>query len=129
MADETEIADEEIIIRHIPGGTMYQAPGPRPTSMNFKLRPELAETGVSVTRLSITSPARLLTTVRSTPESKVAAARVGDVRALGLNVVPRELPHDLGHSEIQDGTASLNSELIRKRLARLFRFIDLAPTS
>jgi hypothetical protein len=46
-----EIADDELLLRHIPGGTLWQAPGPRITSANFQLRHDRNETGVSVTRL------------------------------------------------------------------------------
>jgi hypothetical protein len=55
-----DIADDEILLRHIPGGTLWQAPGPRITSANFQLRHDRQETGVSVTRLAITSPERLI---------------------------------------------------------------------
>jgi hypothetical protein len=55
-----EIADDEDLLRHIPAGSLWPAPGPRITSANFQLRHDRLETGVSVTRLSITSPERLL---------------------------------------------------------------------
>jgi hypothetical protein len=88
------IADDEVLLRHIPGGTLWQAPGPRITSANFQLRHDRNETGVSVTRLHITAPQRLLELVGGSPEqgSRVASVRAGDVRALGLRVVPKPLP-------------------------------------
>ena len=91
MAD---IGDEEQLLRHIPGGTLWQAPGPRITSANFQLRHDKNETGVSVTRLNITSPKRLLELVGGDPAqgSRVPAARVGDIRNLGFQVVPKPLP-------------------------------------
>jgi hypothetical protein len=55
-----EVTDEEYLLRHIPGGTLWQAPGPRITSANFQLRHDRQETGVSVTRCKITTPQRLL---------------------------------------------------------------------
>src|SRR5438445_10487578 len=102
-----DIADDEYLLRHIPGGTLWQA---RITSANFQLRHDRNETGVSVTRVKITSPQRLLALVGADPEhgSRVATARVGDVRALGLIVVPKPLTEDPGHSEIQSDTASLD---------------------
>jgi hypothetical protein len=45
-----DIADDEDLLRHIPGGSRWQAPGPRITSGNFELRQDRNETGVSVTR-------------------------------------------------------------------------------
>ena len=123
------IADDEPILRHIPSGTLWQAPGPRITSANFHLRQDRGETGVSVTRLKITGPERLLELVGGKLEagSRVAQARVGDVRALGLRVVPKPLPEDPGHSEIQSDMASLDEDQTRKRIARVFRFLGEDP--
>lgn len=129
MSEEEAIPDDEILLRHIPGGTAWQAPGPRITSGNFQLRADRNETGVSVTRLKFTAPDRLLTLVggnRATG-SRVAAVRVGDVRRLGLRVVPAPLPDDPGHAEIQSDSATLDDPLTRKRLATLFRFYDDPP--
>lgn len=50
-----EIADDEILLRHVPGGTLWQAQGARITSANFQVRHDRNETGVSVTRLQITT--------------------------------------------------------------------------
>src|SRR5438132_10723311 len=101
MSGTDDIADDEILLRHIPGGTLWQAPGPRITSANFQLRHDRNETGVSVTRLQITTPQRLLGLVGGSPQkgSHIASVRVGDVRALGLQVVPRPLEEDMGHAE------------------------------
>lgn len=83
------------------------------------------ETGVSVTRLQIITPERLLALVRGSAEagSRVASARTGGVRAMGLKAVPRPLPDDPGHAEIQSDTASLDDHACRKRLAMLFQFL------
>jgi hypothetical protein len=123
MTTVDPIADEETILRHIPGGTTWQAPGPRITSGNFELRHDRNETGVSVTRLSITTPERLLELVGGSAlqGSRIAQVRVGDVRAPGLRVVSRPLPEDPGHSEIQSHTANLDDHAIRKKLACLRR--------
>jgi len=119
------IADDEVLLRHIPSGTLWQAPGPRITSANFQLRHDRNETGVSVTRLTITTPARLLELVASGPHqgSRVAAAQAGAIRALGFLVVPKPLPDDPGHSEIQSNQASLDDHACRKKLALLFQFL------
>jgi hypothetical protein len=120
-----DIGDGESLLRHIPGGTLWQAPGPRITSANLQLRHDRNETGVSVTRLNITSPQRLLQLVGGRVElgSRVASVRVGDVRALGLRVVPKPLPDDQGHAEIQSDEASLDDHACRKKLALLFQFV------
>lgn len=119
------IADDEDVLRHIPGGTLWQAPGPRITSANFQLRHDRGETGVSITRLRITPPERLLALVGSDHKqgSRVAWARVGEIRGLGLVVVPKPLPDDPGHSEIQSDQASLDDHACRKKLAGLFQFL------
>jgi hypothetical protein len=120
-----EVADDEHLLRHIPGGTLWQAPGPRITSANFQLRHDRKETGVSVTRWKITTPQRLLELVGGSVQagSRVAYARVGEIRALGLGVVPKPLPTDSGHAEIQSDRSSLDDHAGRKRLAMLFQFL------
>ena len=124
-----EIADDEYLLRHIPGGTLWQAPGPRITSASFQLRHDRNETGVSVTRLMITTPRRLLELVGGSPEhgSRVASVRVGDVRQLGLRVVAKPLADDPGHAEIQSDKASLDDHASRKKLALLFHFLAEEP--
>jgi hypothetical protein len=121
-----EIGDEEHILRHIPGGSLWQAAGPRITSANFQLRHDRNETGISVTRLKITTPRRLLDLVGGSPEkdSRVASALVKEVRAVGLRVVPKPLPEDPGHAEIQSDLASLDDHACRKRLSMLFHFLS-----
>jgi hypothetical protein len=120
-----DIADDEYLLRHIPGGTLWQAPGPRITSANFQLRHDRNETGVSVTRLKTTTPERLLELVGGSLEkgSHVASIRAGNVRALGLKVVAKPLAEDAGHAEIQSDTVSLDDHACRKRLALMFQFV------
>ena len=120
------IDDEEYFLRHIPGGEPWQASGPRITSANFQLRHDKGETGVSVTRLGMTSPDQLLQLMAGSLErgSRIACVKVGDVRALGLSVVPRPLETDSGHAEIQSQTASLDHRAVRKNLAMLFQFLS-----
>lgn len=120
-----EIPDDEFLLRHIPGGTLWQAPGPRITSANFQLRHDRLETGVSVTRTEFTSPARLLELVGGSLQqgSRIASARVGNIRQLGLRVIPKPLEDDPGHAEIQSDLASLDDHACRKQLALLFQFV------
>ncbi|MBY0523750.1 MAG: hypothetical protein K2R98_10150 [Gemmataceae bacterium] len=119
------ITNDEIVLRHVPGGTAWQAPGPRITSGNFQIRHDRKETGVSITRQKITSPARLLELVGGDPQrgSRVAAAQVDAISAPGLAVVPKPLDEDPGHAEIQSDQASLDDHVCRKRLALAFQFL------
>jgi hypothetical protein len=119
------IKDDEWLLRHIPGGTLWQAAGTRITSANFQLRHDRNETGVSVTRLSMTTPERLMVIVGGKPEtgSRIAKVQVNGVRRLGLTVVSMPLPNDPGHAEIQSAEASLDDHACRKKLAMLFEFV------
>ena len=121
------VADEESVIRHIPGGTTFQAPGPRITSKNFELRP--GETGVSVSRQGMTGPDQLLARIGDPAAgSRIASAPVAAIRALGLEVVPDPIDGDPGHAEIRSGAANLSSHATRKQLASLFAFLPAPPT-
>jgi hypothetical protein len=121
------IADDELLLRHIPGGPTWQAPPlGRVTSLNFRLRPD--ETGLSVSRLSITSADELLARVGNPATgSRVAVARVGDVRAMGFDVVPVILPDDPGHAEIRPTTADLGTKAARQALSTLFQYLPTVP--
>src|SRR5437867_1979905 len=130
MPATAEIPDDEHLLRHIPGGSAWQAPGPRITSGNFQIRHDRNETGISVTRAAITGPDRLLELVGGDRKkgSRVAWVSVGAVRSLGLQVVPKPLENDPGHAEIQSDTAVLDDHACRKKLARLFQFLEeIAP--
>ncbi len=127
MSPTAPIADDEVIFRHIPGGTTFQAPGPRITSKNLELRKQLQETGVSVSRSGLDTVAAVMAR-RGNPEtgSRIAAATASDIRQLGLEVVPVPLDDDRGHSEIRSAAASLDDQVIRRQLAKLFAFLDPA---
>ncbi len=125
MTDKS-ITDEEILLRHIPGGTTFQAPGPRITSKNFELRPD--EFGISVSRKNITTPEQLMARLGNPAAgSRIAVTTAAAVRAMGLEVVPDKQDYDLGHAEIRDGTAALRSHSVRKKLAALFKFLPDPP--
>src|SRR5438067_5348861 len=102
MTEPGPITDDEVLLRHIPGGTLWQAPGPRITSANFRLRSDQGETGVSVNRLGLTSPQRLLELVGGSVEagSRVAEVRVGDVLPAA---VPERGPAALEPAPLPDG--------------------------
>jgi hypothetical protein len=125
MSVSDPVADDEGILRHIPGGTLFQAPGPRVTSRNFDLR--VGETGVSVSRASLTTPDELMARLGNPDTgSKIAIVTVGDVRALGLEVVPVPVDYDQGHAEIRSAAADLNLKSVRRQLAQLFQFLPVA---
>jgi hypothetical protein len=128
MTTHPAVEDDDVVLRHIPGGTLWQAPGPRITSANFQIRVDRAETGVSVSRLSLTTPEGVLDRVAGgrTGDSRIAAASVRAIRDLGREVIPDPLPDDPGHAEIRSGAARPEDRVTRKRLANLFQF--LAPT-
>lgn len=116
------VGDEEFVLRHIPGGTTWQAPGPRITSKNFELRAE--ETGISVSRAVLTTPLQLVARIGK-PEtgSRIAIASVSAIRELGLEVVSVPISDDFGHAEIRPATAELR-HAVRRQLAALFSFVD-----
>jgi hypothetical protein len=122
VPDQPIIPDDAVLIRHVPGGTTWQAPGPRITSKNFELRP--GETGISVSREDITPADALMARLGNpTTGSRIATASVAAIRNLGLEVVPDPKDYDAGHAEIRSGTADLSSQAVRKQLANLFAFL------
>lgn len=117
--NEQQIYDDEFVLRHIPGGTTWQAPGPRITSKNFELR--AGETGISVSRQSVTTAGELMARLGNpSAGSRVAVASVAAIRALGLEVVAVPMDDDAGHAEICAGRTELKSQPVRKQLAQLF---------
>jgi hypothetical protein len=117
-----QLPDDEIVLRHIPGGTTWQAPGPRITSKNFELRP--GEAGVSVSRSGITTPDRFMARLGDPAKgSRIASASIAGIRSLGLDVVPDPIPDDQGHALIVSATTSLADQPVRKQLAVLFTFV------
>lgn len=122
MSVSDPVHDGEILLRHIPGGTTWQAPGPRITSKNFELRP--GETGISVSRAGTTSPDQLMARLGDpTKGSRIAAGSVADVRTLGLEVVPDEKDYDPGHALICSAAADLKDQTVRRHLAKLLQFL------
>jgi hypothetical protein len=85
--------------------------------------------GLSHARARLTAPQRLLELVGGSRDkgSRVAAVRTADVRGLGLRVVPKPLPEDPGHAEIQSARASLDDHACRKKLSLLFHFLADQP--
>ena len=123
--ERTSISGDERVFRHIPGGTTFQAPGPRITSKNFALRPERGERGVSISRECFTTANELIAKIGDLKSgSRIAVVTVDEIRELGLDVITDPLPNDLGHALIISGAETLDSQTTRRRLAELFQFID-----
>jgi hypothetical protein len=124
MPDANDIGEDELLFRHVPGGIQFQNPPDKPiTSENFRLRP--GELGLSVSRSSLTTPEALLRRLGDPAKgSRVAACRVGDLRALGYVIVPDPLPDDPGHAVVLSGDNDLSARTPRKRLANLFQLLE-----
>jgi hypothetical protein len=120
MADPPPVTDDEVVLRHVPGVLVADDVA----SSNFELRHDKGETYVSVSRERITDSVALLKLVKSTPASRVIAARVGDIRALGLRVEPRPSRRNPGHAGVEPGSASLDDEAVRILLSELFYYLD-----
>ena len=117
-----EIPDDEVVLRRIPATTPWLAEGPRVTSANFAPKP--GENGISVSRLSLTSPDRLLALAPHPAAFRIAALSVREIRGLGLDVSADPTPDDPGHCEIRPAEALRNSHSLRRKLARA---CDLLP--
>lgn len=127
MADESQIPDDEVLLRRVPPGPSWIKEGSRLTSGNFCLR--RGESGISVSQGSITTPADLLGYIEAPTGWRVALVRAGDVRALGLDVARRRGvgDPDPGHAEIIPARRPL-SQAVRKRLATLFKLLPESET-
>ena len=119
------IDETEIVLRHVPGSTYFQALGPRITSNNFLLRD--GEIGVSVSRSTLTPPAALMTRLGNpNAGSLIAATTVEAIRQIGFDVVEAPTSEDAGHAEIREVIATFSSLADRKQLAKVFQFIAFA---
>ena len=122
MGANNQVPDDEVILRHIPGGTTFQAQGPRITSKNFDLR--AGEAGISVSRQAVTAPDQLMARIGDPAAgSRIAFATVAAVRALGLEVVPDPIADDPGHALILGVPVGLGGQSVRKQLSMTFRFV------
>lgn len=116
------VGDDEVVLRHIPGGPPWQEPPDgRITSLNFRPRP--GEDGLSVSRAGLTAAATLMARLGNPAAgSRIAAAAVADIRALGLEVVPDPIADDPGHALIRPAVA-LATKTARRDLSVLFRYV------
>lgn len=119
------ILDEEVVLRHIPGGQHWQVPPEgRISSMNLRLRP--GELGISVSRLITTTPALLLDLLGNRElGSKIAWPLVQEIRSLGFDVIADPIEVDRGHALIVPVTADLERKSTLRALASAFSYFDL----
>jgi hypothetical protein len=105
VSDGSEpIADYEIVYRLIPAATGFYDPSvdPRPSPLAF--RPTKHDTtGLSLLRAKYTDVEQA-GRGREGKQYYVAVLRAGDLRRLGMDVVPKPLEHDPGHCEIAELT-------------------------
>lgn len=123
MSPVDSVADDEIVYRHVPGGPTWQVPPDgRMSSVNCRLRQ--GEVGLSVSRAKLTTATDLMARVGDPAcGSRIAAARVGAVRALGFDVVPVSIPDDPGHAEIRPVSIGLGTKTARRQLSAVFQYV------
>jgi hypothetical protein len=101
--DGTEpIASEELLYRRVPASTGWYSPESGILSdQAFAPHKVQDVTGLSVSRDKYKSPDQA---ARGRPGKSyyVAVLRAGDLRAKGIEVVPRPQPGDPGHAELPD---------------------------
>ena len=121
------VSDDEIVYRRIPPVLPFFEEPDRVTSQNFKLDRRRNEIGLSVYRSSVVTPTQVLQRPDAVPDSRIVAARVGDIRnlqsgdgkPLDLDVVIVDDANNPGHSEIR----GVLKESAAKALQRLFKLI------
>lgn len=105
MSDGSEpIADHEILYRRIPAASGFYDPHVDPNPSPLAFRPTQLDTaGLSLSRAKY----KTLEQAGQGREGKqyyVAILRAGELRRLGMEIVPRPLDDDPGHCEIADLT-------------------------
>lgn len=128
---ERTIPDDEVLFRRIPPGEAWFEPPDRITSANFKLRKSRNELGLSTYRAAKVSAEAVLSKPDAIAGSFVAAATVGDIRALKdgngkplhLDVVAVGDEDDPGHAEIRCPVPGTMPNSAAVALKKLFRTI------
>jgi hypothetical protein len=125
-----EVDGDEFIIRRIPPGrpgqdTVLPPAGERATSATLMLRE--GEEGLSCSRLSITSPEKLLAQIdKSTKEGwSVCVWKVSELpEDLCVVVIPSDPPElDLGHCEIRPKPGIVFSRKLASKLAKVSKIL------
>ena len=141
MTETVTDADEIVLLRHIPGGTLYQGkPPPRITSENFRLRIDTdtgeLEEGISVSKATLGSlplhARRVLDLRRTGPDSRIGYARKQAIESAGFTVHDDPTADDEAHCLIKSASTHLEDHAGRKKLAATFNWVqisDLEPDS
>ncbi len=106
------LEDDVVILRRIPEKVASAKP------RHFKLRKDIAETGISCNRLSEVDPPTLLEGQKE--GSWLAKTTVGQIRKIGLDIEIDEVEGSPGHCEIRSSAANLDDQLVRDDLANIF---------
>jgi hypothetical protein len=125
------ISDDEIVYRRIPPMLPFFEEPDRVTTQNFKLDRRRNEFGLSVYRESIVTAAEVLNKPDAIAQSKIASARVGDIRQLQtgdgkpleLDVIVVDDEDNPGHAEIRGPQPGAIKDSASKALQRLFKLI------
>lgn len=126
-----EIGDKEIILRRIPPSGNIESTQVRPEgglrAVSIHLQIKKDETGLSCSRLLITSPKELLDQLEFSgiPKQAWMVCRIfaSDIYDLGLDVVYCKTELDLGHCEIRPTPNQSYSKTIRSKLAKKTRIL------
>ena len=103
MFDGSEaIADHELLYRRIPAASGFYDPQADPNPSPLAFRPTQQDTtGLSLSRAKYKNPEQAARG-REGKRYYVAVLRAGELRRLGMDVVPRPLADDPGHCEIME---------------------------
>ncbi|HUY36911.1 MAG TPA: hypothetical protein VMV69_29600 [Pirellulales bacterium] len=129
--DAARISDDEIVYRRIPCAAPWFEDPEQITTANFKLNRRRGDLGLSVYRAAMVTPEEALAKANAAADSLVAAANVGDIRALcngrgeplALDVVAVDDEHDVGHAEIRGAQLGKLSSAASGALHGLFKRI------
>jgi hypothetical protein len=122
VIESTQVSDDDYVLRRIPDHSYYKGSPSKPkiTRGNFELRE--SETGISVNLERLMSVEELLKHRTARDNDVAARAKVGEIVALGLQVIPVYEHDNPGHCEIRDGIKKLADEEIRNSLKKIFSF-------
>lgn len=131
MSYPEEIGNKEIILRRIPPDGQIPSTQARPDgrlrAISARLQIKKGETGLSCSRLLITSPSELLDQLEFSSILKegwmVCRMCASDIRDLGLDIFYCKTNQDPGHCEIRSTPSQSYSNTIRSKLAKTTRIL------
>ena len=131
MSYPEEIGNKEIILRRIPPSGKIESTQVRPEgglrAVSFHLQIKKGETGLSCSRLLLTSPRELLEQLKcyGIPKEGWMVCRMfaSDIRDLSLEIVYCKTDQDPGHCEIRSTPNHPYPKTIRSKLAKKTRIL------